>query len=61
MFLDELTNMDLIDSTLIIFMSDNGYLIGEHQLLEKESTSEAGLGNIVINCDVPFEEIPLSA
>jgi N-acetylglucosamine-6-sulfatase len=41
--LDELTNMDLIDSTLIIFMSDNGYLIGEHQLLEKELVYEESI------------------
>lgn len=34
--LDELESMDLLDSTLIIFMSDNGYLLGEHQLMEKE-------------------------
>jgi N-acetylglucosamine-6-sulfatase len=34
--LDQLENMHLLDSTLVIFMSDNGYLLGEHHLLEKQ-------------------------
>ncbi|HYV93494.1 MAG TPA: sulfatase-like hydrolase/transferase [Chitinophagales bacterium] len=32
---DKLTTLGLMDSTLIIFMSDNGYLMGEHHMLEK--------------------------
>ncbi len=37
---DELTNMGLMDSTLIIFMSDNGFMIGEHMLFEKQMAYE---------------------
>ncbi len=31
-----LTEKGLMDSTLIIFMSDNGYMLGEHWLMEKQ-------------------------
>lgn len=40
---DELTNMGLMDSTLIIFMSDNGYMIGEHKLFEKQMAYEESI------------------
>lgn len=39
----ELTNEGLMDSTLIIFMSDNGYIIGEHQLFEKQMSYEESI------------------
>lgn len=39
----ELKTMGIMDSTLIIFMSDNGYLIGEHQLLEKQLSYEESI------------------
>lgn len=32
---DKLETLGLMDSTLIIFMSDNGYLLGEHHMIEK--------------------------
>ncbi|HUM46920.1 MAG TPA: sulfatase-like hydrolase/transferase, partial [Chitinophagales bacterium] len=40
---NELTTMGLMDSTLIIFMSDNGYMIGEHKLLEKQLAYEESI------------------
>ncbi|MEO6166131.1 MAG: sulfatase-like hydrolase/transferase [Chitinophagales bacterium] len=40
---NELTTMGLMDSTLIIFLSDNGYLIGEHKLLEKQLAYEESI------------------
>ncbi|MBX7107053.1 MAG: sulfatase-like hydrolase/transferase [Chitinophagales bacterium] len=39
----ELANEGLMDSTLIIFMSDNGYMIGEHQLFEKQLSYEESI------------------
>ena len=33
----------MIDSTLIIFMSDNGYLVGEHLLMEKRLPYEESI------------------
>jgi len=41
--LSELENMGLMDSTLIIFMSDNGYLIGEHKLIKKQLAYEESM------------------
>jgi N-acetylglucosamine-6-sulfatase len=40
---NELKTMGIMDSTLIIFMSDNGYLLGEHFLLEKELAYEPSM------------------
>lgn len=40
---DELSNLGLMDSTLIIFMSDNGYVIGEHMLFEKQMAYEESI------------------
>lgn len=40
---DALTTKGLIDSTLIIFMSDNGYLVGEHLLMEKRLPYEESI------------------
>lgn len=39
----QLTDMGLMDSTLIIFMSDNGYIIGEHKLFEKQLSYEESI------------------
>jgi N-acetylglucosamine-6-sulfatase len=38
-----LTIQGLIDSTLIIFMSDNGYMMGEHMLMEKQLPYEESI------------------
>ncbi|MBA3649814.1 MAG: sulfatase-like hydrolase/transferase [Chitinophagales bacterium] len=40
---NELENMGIMDSTLIIFMSDNGYLFGEHHLYEKKLAYEESI------------------
>lgn len=40
---DELSSMNILDSTLIIFISDNGYLLGEHLLLEKQLAYEESI------------------
>jgi N-acetylglucosamine-6-sulfatase len=40
---NELETMGLMDSTLIIFMSDNGYLLGEHYMLEKQVAYEESI------------------
>ncbi|MBK9732210.1 MAG: sulfatase-like hydrolase/transferase [Chitinophagaceae bacterium] len=40
---NELKTLGLMDSTLIIFMSDNGYMIGEHKLSEKQMSYEESI------------------
>ncbi|MEO6169243.1 MAG: sulfatase-like hydrolase/transferase [Chitinophagales bacterium] len=40
---NELSAMNILDSTLIIFISDNGYLLGEHLLLEKQLAHEESI------------------
>ena len=37
--LEELKNLNMYNSTIIIFQSDHGYLLGEHSLWHKASTS----------------------
>jgi N-acetylglucosamine-6-sulfatase len=39
----ELDTLGLMDSTLIIFMSDNGYMMGEHVLREKQLAYEESI------------------
>lgn len=41
--LDELTNRSILDSTLFIFTSDNGYLEGEHMLGAKQIAQEESI------------------
>lgn len=41
--IDTLTESGLLDSTLIIFMSDNGYMLGEHLLREKRLPYEESI------------------
>jgi N-acetylglucosamine-6-sulfatase len=40
---DELRRQGLLDSTLLVFMSDNGYLFGEHGLIDKRAAYEASI------------------
>lgn len=41
--LDRLTTLGILDNTVVIFLSDNGYYIGEHGLGDKRSAYEESL------------------
>lgn len=41
--LEVLTNKKLLDSTLIVYMGDNGFQFGEHGLIDKRSAYEASM------------------
>lgn len=40
---EEMENLGIMDSTLIIFMSDNGYMMGEHHFVEKQLAYEESI------------------
>ena len=41
--MDTLAELDLLESTLIVFMSDNGFQFGEHGLIDKRTMYEASI------------------
>jgi arylsulfatase A-like enzyme len=41
--LDRLTSLEILDNTVVIFLSDNGYFLGEHGLGDKRAAYEESL------------------
>jgi N-acetylglucosamine-6-sulfatase len=54
--MDALREMDLLESTLIIFTSDNGFLFGEHGLIDKRCMYEPSIRvPLIVHCPELFE------
>ncbi len=49
--MDTLAELDLLESTLIVFMSDNGFQFGEHGLIDKRTMHEASIKvPLIVHC-----------
>ncbi len=52
----ELNRQGLLDGTMIVFMSDNGYLFGEHGLIDKRAAYEASIRvPLLLHCPELFK------
>ena len=50
-----LDELDLLDSTLVVFMSDNGFQFGEHGLIDKRTMYEASIRvPLIVHCPELF-------
>ena len=53
---DTLAELDLLDSTLLVFMSDNGFQFGEHGLIDKRTMYEASIRvPLIVHCPELFD------
>ena len=52
---DTLDDLGLLDSTLLVFMSDNGFQFGEHGLIDKRTMYEASIRvPLIVHCPELF-------
>ena len=53
---DHLAHVQLLDSTVILFMSDNGFAFGEHGLIDKRTAYEESMRiPLIVSCPELFE------